>query len=312
MADKDLKLPFSYCKLERGASVLGVETTDLINLAVNNKIEVCMMLKNFYSRVFLKANLNEVKDWYGKLQLSSKWNFIPASARDVSNQSVIEFTNGLYNQPEDLLTGVGVFDEQDGGSHVTGIGFASGLWRVMPEQFEDSGNVERFFPAFSPCLSGGESLVAQVMPAKPFEEFKKGKRFDFQDHIFGASIEDLWVTGYDLKRIHGAELDFDALPDLGSVERLDIEKASKPEINLRSEKALERHARNELIVISAAFKYREENEEEFRLQCIKKDNSYNYSAWARNVIDKVTLFPNRECPVKNAEKAAQYISKVFK
>ncbi|ORM60111.1 hypothetical protein PRCB_11710 [Pantoea rodasii] len=312
MADKELKLPFSYCKIERGASILGVNPTDLINLAVLNKIEVCMMLRHFYSRVFLRANFSEVKDWYGTLQLNSRWNYLAATAREISNQSVIEFTNAMYNQPEKLISGIDVFNEMEGSNHVTGVGFASGLWRIMPEQFEGTNYVERFFPSFSPCLTGGESPVAQLMPAQPFEDFKNGKKFDFQDHIFTASHDDLWVTSYDLKRIHRAELDFDALPDLGSVERLDIEKTNKPEINIRSEKALERHARNELIVISAAFKYREENSEEFNSECIKKDSSYNYSAWARNVMDRVALFPNQECPVRSADKVAHYISKVFK
>ncbi len=50
MAEKEIKIPFSYCRLSRGASFLGVEPSDLINLAIENKIEISMMLKRFHCR----------------------------------------------------------------------------------------------------------------------------------------------------------------------------------------------------------------------------------------------------------------------
>ena len=70
MAEKEIKIPFSYCRLSRGASFLGVEPSDLINLAIENKIEISMMLKRFHCRILLREDFSDVKDWYSSPDFS--------------------------------------------------------------------------------------------------------------------------------------------------------------------------------------------------------------------------------------------------
>ncbi|MGI3398292.1 hypothetical protein [Providencia stuartii] len=40
----DIKIPFKYCKIDRAARLLNIEVDDIINLAANNYIELCLNL----------------------------------------------------------------------------------------------------------------------------------------------------------------------------------------------------------------------------------------------------------------------------
>lgn len=312
MAEKDINIPFSYCKLSRGASFLGVEPSDLINLAVENKIEISIMLKRFHCRILLREGFNDVREWYSSLYFPRTFNAMSGQTRAITNHSYIEFTNGLYFEPDKLLSGADIFCEKEGKGFLVGYGFALGLWRIMPDQFETASVVKKFFPGFYPCLTGEESPVIQILPAQPFIDQANGKRFNFDSHEFDAGYDDLWVTNYDIKRIMDSGLDFNTLPMLNEIERPDLSADKPQDTNIRSEKARERHARNELLIVRAAFKFKETSSNIFNEDCIKKDGNYNFSAWARHVIDRVSLFPNNECPVKSVDTVASYISKVFK
>ncbi|HBY9728520.1 Uncharacterised protein [Klebsiella variicola] len=312
MAEKEIKIPFSYCRLSRGASFLGVEPSDLINLAVENKIEISMMLKSFYCRILLREDFSDVKEWYSSLYFPRTFNAMSGQTRAITKHSFIEFTNKSYFKPNTLLSGADIFTEQEGKGFLVGYAFALGLWRIMPDQFEVDSKVKRFFPGFYPCLTGGESPVVQILPAQPFIDNANGKRFSFDPHEFDASYEDLWVTNYDIKRIMESGLDFDTLPMLNEIERPDLNSDKPQDINARSEKAHERHARNELSIVRAAFRFKETSIDIFNEDCLKKGGGYNFSAWARHVIDQVSLFPNNECPVRSVDTVASYISKVFK
>ncbi|MEX7745337.1 hypothetical protein [Klebsiella pneumoniae] len=149
MAEKEIKIPFSYCRLSRGASFLGVEPSDLINLAIENKIEISMMLKRFHCRILLREDFSDVKDWYSSLYFPRTFNSMSGQTRAITNHSFIEFTNGRYFEPDKLLSGSDIFTEQESKGFLVGYGFALGLWRVMPDQFESSLPVKDFSPDFS-------------------------------------------------------------------------------------------------------------------------------------------------------------------
>ncbi|MBE0150223.1 hypothetical protein ABQ366_07280 [Serratia fonticola] len=53
MKNNNVSIPFLYCKLDRAAKLLNCEPIDLIHLGVVGGIELCVMLKGFYSEVFL-------------------------------------------------------------------------------------------------------------------------------------------------------------------------------------------------------------------------------------------------------------------
>lgn len=53
MKTNNAAIPFLYCKLDRAAKLLNCEPIDLIHLGVVGGIELCIMLRGFYSEVFL-------------------------------------------------------------------------------------------------------------------------------------------------------------------------------------------------------------------------------------------------------------------
>lgn len=65
-------------------------------------------------------------------------------------------------------------------------------------------------------------------------------------------------------------LDFDKLPMLNDIERPDLDSDSKNSINKRSESAKEKHARNELLILSAAIKFKETSSDIFNEKCLKR------------------------------------------
>lgn len=173
-----------------------------------------------------------------------------------------------------------------------------------------------------PCIfSGLWALPRSAYYMDSLYEFKPGifdlwlsssrKMFVlFEDsEVFSINPDALLIIKNDFKLILNNK-EFDDLPNYfnGGVNKIEI----RNETNIRSEAAQERHARNELLILSAAIRFKETNSDVFNEECIKKDGSYNFSAWARAVADRVHLFPNGQCPVKSVETITSYISKHFK
>ncbi len=74
----------------------------------------------------------------------------------------------------------------------------------------------------------------------------------------------------------------------------------------------ERHSKNRLDVVMAAINFKEKYQETFKSECIKSDGSYNFTGWARQVLDRPKLFPNCEIKIKSIDTVQGYISAIFK
>lgn len=173
-----------------------------------------------------------------------------------------------------------------------------------------------------PCnFSGFWSLPGDFLGLTGFWDVKPGMN-DFwfsanksiiicfeSDEYLSPNIEDVYVMKSDFKLLMSCN-DMDELPNYynGGVEV--IKKGEEP--NVRSESAKERHAKNELLILSAAIKFKETNVSTFNEKCLKKDGDYNFAAWAREVADRVHLFPDGTCPVKSVDTITSYISRHFK
>lgn len=59
-----VKIPFSFCRIQRAAEFLGVSTDDLLSLAVSNKITLCIRLDGLNSILFVDGNVSSLTDWY--------------------------------------------------------------------------------------------------------------------------------------------------------------------------------------------------------------------------------------------------------
>jgi len=132
----------------------------------------------------------------------------------------------------------------------------------------------------------------------------------FEDaEFFSINLDALLVIKNDFKLILNNK-DLSDLPNYfnGRANKIEI----RNDKNIRSEAAQERHARNELLILSAAIKFKETSADTFNEKCLKKDGNYNFSAWARELSDRVHLFPDGQCPVKSVDTITSYISKHFK
>lgn len=199
---------------------------------------------------------------------------------------------------------------------------ASTLYMAENNHYSAFFDKETPFDNVAPCIfSGLWALPRSAYYMDGLYEFKPGV-FDLwlssnrkmfvlfegkESFVFNSDA--LLVMKNDFKLISGNKNEID-LPNYFNGGANKIEIAS--ETNIRSEAAQERHAKNELLILSAAIRFKETSADIFNKECIKKDGSYNFSAWARAVADRVYLFPNGQCPVKSVETITSYISKHFK
>ncbi|AYA42196.1 hypothetical protein HZS38_17940 [Xenorhabdus nematophila] len=305
----DIKIPFSYCKLSRAANFLKCEVSDLINMAAMNKIEALIMLDGFHARVNFIGNIEDAKKWYKTLSYPSKVSILSMQTRKITDYSYLEFDNKDYLGEN--KTGVDIFTEKSGDNNIVGYAYAYGLWRVsFVNRLEFKGSEHDVFPVFSPCLMGGKSPIQGLFHAHPFLSFEKENRVDITSSTFNLSHEDLWITSYDIRRILENDCDCDSINEVDSINIIENKMIDK--INIRSEKAIERHSKNKLDVFRAAIIFKEEDIELFNEKCRHKDGRYNFSEWARQIKKRENrLFPDCKAPVSD-EKMAEYISKALK
>lgn len=223
-----IKLPFSYCKLSRAADVLQCDQMDMINLAIENKIEINVLLDHFYCSVLFKGNFEQAEEWYESLSAPTLSTLLSAQSRMITNHSVIEFDDGKLFELDGAKTGADIFCEDPQGEYIRGFCFAHGLWRVNDlRAFQRCTTVENFFPTLSPCLAGAKSPIVQILPGDLGEKMRELGRKAFLACTQTISTEDLWVTKYDIERIISADFDFDKLSF--------VDKVENPSTNTKSE-----------------------------------------------------------------------------
>lgn len=216
---QELRLPFSYCKISRAADVLQCAEMDLINLAVENKIELNMLLNQFYCRALFKGNFEQAEEWHETLKFPTLAASLSAQSRAITKYSIMEFTDGDYLSEQGEKTGADVFCENPQGEYISGLCFAHGLWRVNDvSAFQNASVVENFFPTLSPCLTGTESPIVQLLPGDLGMKMKELGPKAYLACTNTVSTEDLWVTKYDIERIATSGFDFDKLSFVGKVE----------------------------------------------------------------------------------------------
>lgn len=93
-----IKIPFSFCRIKRAADFLGVNTDDLLSLAVSDKITLCVRLDGLKSVLFVEGNVAELSDWY--LSLSTNESVL-ACAHDISKYTSFSIDRLSYDEEND-------------------------------------------------------------------------------------------------------------------------------------------------------------------------------------------------------------------
>lgn len=89
-------------------------------------------------------------------------------------------------------------------------------------------------------------------------------------------------------------------------------KSQNDNENLVIHPTAERHAINREQILSAALRLIEEQPNVFNDNCRKKDGSINYSAFARELLERHHFFPNGEPPIKTQESISGILSNAYK
>lgn len=164
--------------------------------------------------------------------------------------------------------------------------------------------------------------------ALPRQAFGYGQLFEFTPSLF-----DLWLSSnkkmfilfdtdeyirIDHHSLYLMKHDFKIISECkDNMELPNYFNEGKEEIKLGENTAdshptQERHSKNRLDVVMAAINFKEKYQETFKSECIKSDGSYNFTGWARQVLDRPKLFPNCEIKIKSIDTVQGYISAIFK
>ncbi|MEQ1965349.1 hypothetical protein ABLB69_19875 [Xenorhabdus khoisanae] len=307
----DTKIPFKYCRIERAANLLGCEIEDLVTLGLENKISLNLMLDGIDASIIIDGNIETAKQWREKLEPTHKYL---APAVGITEYSYFSFDvlqvdedyEPIWIQP---FYPLGEKDDMC----VTCVGRTYGLWRLTRgiDQLLNYRVAYISGSGFSPCHPDENNLALQLMIYKKHEKDEDEMTDEeFWDAHRGSRItdKDLWLTSFDIRRLLDCEDDYYSLGELDKAN----ENSHKNLILNSPHPTAERHALNREQIFKAALRFREEQPNVFEQACRKTDNTINFSALARELMDRPNFFINHEIPIKTQESIAGILSKAYK
>ncbi|EPC7545086.1 hypothetical protein ACXHVK_003142 [Morganella morganii] len=126
-----------YCSIERAAELLGCKINDLLCLAENKRIEICVKLQGFESSLLATSDLCSKKEWESFVSrnfslfmmgdVATSQNGLSIFSPKISHSVIIEEKKGkteikyFYDNDETIMTDV---------SHCSPIAYLSGLWSI--------------------------------------------------------------------------------------------------------------------------------------------------------------------------------------
>lgn len=293
-----INVPFKFCRIERAANLLGMEPEDFIHLASVNKIELSINVgfvdarMTFYpliehiesieKKIYESVDVNFMN--FSKLTEFS-WFFFPQISR-----GYIDDIEGLQLCVDGLLSGTYCAD-----------GIASGIWTVEPfliRKLELCNEVK--LKEFSLSTSGYTGL---------YNSTSFMSIYDPDERVITRN--DLWINYVDFNRVVKSNGDINKLDDIKGNKYFNRE-GNKDEYIVSIHPTTERHAINREQILNAALRFIEEQPNVFKDNCRKKDGAINYSAFARELLERHHFFPNGEPPIKTQESIAGILSNAYK
>lgn len=308
MAQRDIKIPFKYCRVDRAARILECEVSDLINLGVENKISLCVNLDGMSSILYLGWNLEKCIEWHDKLKNVSS---VLSRAKEITDFSYFSFDNLHVDENDDPSWGP-LFEYDEEHDHTLSCkGRAYGLWRILWGLEELHNYRVSYFSGseLAPCMPEIENPVHQLLSfTESSGNDEEDEEWEMSNPGMRVTDRDLWVTAYDVRRLLECKSDYYTLESIYEVSYAAPSSKGKPAIH----HSAERHATNRENVLMAAMRFRDENEDLFNNECLKDDGTYNFSAWARHVLNRPFLFPEGDIKIKTEDKVSTIISNAFK
>lgn len=297
----DIKVPFKYSRLERAAAFIGCEVSDLINLGANGSIAVCVMLNQAHGVVLADISANKATEWY--LNNKERGNNANPFATKITEYSYFHFDNFDIDDDGDLKFHPAFVNAEGREDLCTGYGRAFGLWRLSYSlgEIERHGSSIVDYADFSPCMPSNNLPIRQYIVT----DDRDG---EFECKRTTVTADDLWITDIDVKRLIFADKDYSSLGSTSVITIMDAKMNMKDNIH----HSTERHAGNREQVLMAAMRLREQQKNVFEENCRKPNGEINFSAWARELINRPDFFINQNPPIKTETKIAEILSNAHK
>lgn len=306
----DIKIPFKYCRIERAAQFLNCKIEDLLTLGIEDKITLNVMFDSVSSTLCMKGGVEESENWRKRLTHSY---YCYGGALSISEYSSFKFDNLTVDSNDDPISRP-YFNKTDDEYTFSCQGRAYGLWRLI-NNIDDLINYRIAylgFLDFIPCLPPKGNQVTQIMLGAEISD-------DIDDELneddweadmsdYRITDKDLWLTAFDIRRLLNCKGDYYLMEPLKN-----ISPESNNEDKLQSaHPVINRHARNREQILIAAIKFKEQQPNVFRENCIKADNSINYTEFARQLLARPSFFPEGDCPLKTTEAIIKVLKKAYK
>lgn len=270
MAIENKTIPFSFCRIKRASDFLGVKAEDLLSLAISGQLILCVKLDYLMSYLFVQGNAPELSEWYSSLELNLSEGNID---RKLTNYSSFAMDCESYNESRDetILNPFFYQTEYPDGvdRHETSTshhGRAYGLWEPplsLITSILNHGKARFSALPLTPCEIDEKSPFVCVMPLPsnyedmPFEVGISNDDFEYLWPDSEITIDDLWITANEVRRLLSYKGDFCDLPSVGIKNIFyPTEQKTKPHRNT------ERHATNREGLLKSAIhllsKYPEE------------------------------------------------------
>lgn len=299
----DIKIPFNYCNIERAARLLDCEINDLINLGVTKKIALCLNLFDARAVLYMKIDSNSAINWFESRKLNSTTSLM---GKDITKFSRFHLYRYDYNDEADETILIPLFGQDSENGCFSSIGKAYGLWRLWNglEEIQNFGEYALSGFELTPCHPEADNPAVQLLMVGEDSDYDEEDDQVFKNKI---SINDLWITAQDIRRLLDCKGDYFMLSD--ESDDVEPQKINGTEIVHHS---AERHARNREQILMVAMRFKEEQKNVFNESCRKADGTINYSAWARELIARPDWFINGELPIKTETKIATILNNAHK
>lgn len=305
---KEIKIPFSYCRIDRAARLLECEVDDLMSLGAMHKISLCLNLYRAKSMLYVRSDADSATKWFDSLGSGNL-----GEGNKITEFSRLHLFSNRYDSDADSICCVEKFEQLIDGGCISKPGLAYGLWRLTNDLdvLQLYGEKEFSWCDLSPCFpeSSNPAIQLILLGDADTEQSLDDENVDFnEEEKYNISINDLWVTAYDIRRLLDCSGDYHLL-DVSKFDESKLHKVNKDNIPHHS---AERHARNREQVLMAALRFKEEQSNVFNDTCRKLDGSINFSAWARELISRPDWFQGTELPIKTETKIADILKSAHK
>lgn len=330
MANVDSKIPFTYCRIGRAAEFLDMHTFDLLSLGACGKIGLCVRLNGMGSILSLDGNVEKHEDWYASLDYDHS---VLAPAKYISTYTSFsidnifendDFSPGFYPRFYKARRGDDTEDENWSQSH---RGRAYGLW-ILPTRIINTILIDGTASAGGVALGfnkSDENTPSGWLFPLTIAEINEGECENGVDSVEGDEADegyeeiyeklhltenDLWITAETVRRLVDFNGDYYNLePGASGIAGVKNHEIKRGEIVHHSS---ERHAGNREQILMAALRLREQQSRVFEEYCRKPNGEINYSAWARELINRPDFFINQTAPIKTEAKIAEILSNAHK